>query len=197
MKYIITLVLNEIGKRAVGQNTKTFQVDADITDITSEYIDKLFPISLVENFYSVPSFLNMKPGEYVYVVDTYGKHYLGVITDPTGYNKKYVYVTIQGDDTPIRGNYSYKTIQFSPDGIEACHYKDKLHMENITPEDVEKEKIKLANQPYIRLVQLLLDSDITVEGKALKRPDWLSIETLNEVLTTLEGEYNSYFYQKH
>ena len=194
MNYIITLVLNEIGKRAVGQNTKTFQVDADITDITSEYIDKLFPISLVENFYSVPSFLNMKPGEYVYVVDTYGKHYLGVITDPTGYNKKYVYVTIQGDDTPIRGNYSYKTIQFSPDGIEACHYKDKLHMENITPEDVEKEKIKLANQPYIRLVQLLLDSDITVEGNALKRPDCLSIETLNEVLTTLEGEYNSYFY---
>ena len=58
----------------------------------------------------------------------------------------------------------------------------------------KKEKIKLANQPYIRLVQLLLDSDITVEGEALKRPDWLSIETLNEVLTTLEGEYNSYFY---
>ena len=197
MNYIITLVLNEIGKRAVGQNTKTFQVDADIADITSEYIDKLFPISLVENFYSVPSFLNMKPGEYVYVVDTYGKHYLGVITDPTGYNKKYVYVTIQGDDTPIRGNCECKTIQFCPDGIEACHYKDKLHMENITPEDVEKEKIKLANQPYIRLVQLLLDSDITVEGKTLKRPDWLSIETLNEVLTTLEGEYNSYFYQKH
>lgn len=197
MNYIITLVLNEIGKRAVGQNTKTFQVDADITDITSEYIDKLFPISLVENFYSVPSFLNMKPGEYVYVVDTDGKRYLGVITDPTGYDKKYVYVTIQGDDTPIRETYPYRTIQFRPDGIEACHYKDKLHMENITPEDVEKEKIKLANQPYIRLVQLLLDSDITVEGKTLKRPDWLSIETLNEVLTTLEGEYNSYFYQKH
>ena len=111
------------------------------------------------------------------------KHFLGVIADPTGYNKKYVYVTIQGYDTPIRET---RTIQFRPDGIEACHYKDKLHMENITPEDVEKEKIKLANQPYIRLVQLLLDSDITVEGEALKRPDWLSIETLNEVLTTLE-----------
>lgn len=190
MNYIITLVLNEIGKRAVGQNTKTFQVDADITDITSEYIDKLFPISLVENFYSVPSFLNMKPGEYVYVVDTDGKRYLGVITDPTGYDKKYVYVTIQGDDTPRY--YSYKTIQFRPDGIEACHYKDKLHMENITPEDVEKEKTKLTNQPYIRLVQLLLDSDVVVEGEELKRPDWLSPETLDEVLKTLEDEYNSY-----
>lgn len=38
MNYIITLVLNEIGKRAVGQNTKKFQVDADIADITSENI---------------------------------------------------------------------------------------------------------------------------------------------------------------
>ena len=192
MNYIITLVLNETGKRAVGQSTKTFQVDADITDITSEYIDKLFPISLVENFYSVPSFLNMKPGEYVYVVDTDGKRYLGVITDPTGYDKKYVYVAIQGDDAPIRGHYSYNTIQFHPDGIEACHYKDKLHMENITPEDVEKEKTKLANQPYIRLVQLLLDSDVIVEGEVLKCPDWLSPETLDSVLRTLENEYNSY-----
>ena len=193
MNYIITLVLNETGKRAVGQSTKTFQVDADITDITSEYIDKLFPISLVENFYSVPSFLNMKPGEYVYVVDTDGKRYLGVITDPTGYDKKYVYVTIQCDDAPILRNYSCKTIKFRPDGIEACHYKDKLHMENITQEDVEKEKTKLANQPYIRLVQLLLDSDVVVEGEELKRPDWLSPETLDEVLKTLEDEYNSYF----
>lgn len=192
MNYIITLVLNEIGKRAVGQSTKTFQVDADITDITSEYIDKLFPISLVENFYSVPSFLNMKPGEYVYVVDTDGKRYLGVITDPTGYDKKYVYVTIQGDDTPIRGTYSYRTIQFRPDGIEACHYKDKLHMENITPEDVEKEKLKLKNKSYIRLIELLLGSNITVEGETLKQPDWLSSDTLDEILTTLEGEYNSY-----
>ena len=193
MKYILTLILNETGKRALGQETKELQVDnVDITDITSEYIDKLFPISLVENFYVVPSFLNMKPGEYVYVVDTDGTRYLGMI-DTNDYNEKYVYVTIQGDNIPIRGYYSYQTIQFHPNGLEACHYKDKLHLENITPEDVEKEKLKLKNKSYIRLVELLLDSNITVEGEALKQPDWLSSETLDSVLETLENEYNSYF----
>jgi len=191
MKYILTLILNETGKRALGQETKELQVDnVDITDITSEYIDKLFPISLVENFYVVPSFLNMKPGEYVYVVDTDGTRYLGMI-DTNDYNEKYVYVTIQGD-APIRGCHSYRTNQFRPNGLETGHYKDKLHLENITPEDVEKEKLKLKNKSYIRLIELLLDSNITVEGEALKQPDWLSSETLDSVLETLENEYNSY-----
>ena len=191
MKYILTLILNETGKRTLGQETKELQVDdVDITDITSAYIDKLFPISLVENFYAVPSFLNMKVGEYVYVVDADGRRWLGVIT--TAYDNRYVYVTIQGD-TILRGYSSYNSvIQFHPNGLEACHYKDKLHLENITPEDVEKEKLKLKNKSYIRLVELLLDSNITVEGEALKQPDWLSSETLDSILETLENEYNSY-----
>ena len=192
MNYIITLILNETGKKAIGISEKTLQVDADITDINSEYIDKLFPMSLVENFYVVPSFLNLKEGDYVYVVNPDGERFLGCV-DNGCYSKKLIFVRTE---SPSASGHS----TFHADGIETGHYKNKWHLENITPEDVEKEKNKIENEPYTRLVKLLLDSNldnvVKISDETLKLPEWLSNRTLYEIIDMLEYDLNEYFYNK-
>lgn len=191
MNYIITLILNETGKKALGTDKKTLQVDADITDITSEYIDKLFPMSLVENFYVVPSFLNLKEGDYVYVVNPDGERFLGCVDK--SYNKNFIFVRTESPSAS-------EHFTFHADGIETGHYKNKWHLENITPEDVEKEKNKIENEPYSRLVKLLLDSNldtvVKIDNDGLKRPEWLSVKTLYEIIDMLEYDLNEYFYNK-
>lgn len=191
MNYIITLILNEAGKKALGTDKKTLQVDADITDITSEYIDKLFPMSLVENFYVKPSFLNLKVGEYVYVVNPDGEKFLGCVDE--SYSKKIIFVRTESPSG--QGHFT-----FHADGIETGRYKNKWHLENITPEDVEKEKNKIENEPYARLVKLLLDSNldtvVKIDSDDLKRPEWLSLQTLYEIIDMLEYDLNEHFYNK-
>ena len=62
-KFILKLHLNNLGKRALNAEIKTFYVDATRDEIDPEFVDKLFPKDLVEKIEVVRSFASYADGE--------------------------------------------------------------------------------------------------------------------------------------
>ena len=186
MEYIITLVLNDTGKRALGQDTKTLTVNANLTDITGEYLDKLFPMSLVENFYSTKSFLNLADQDYVCVVYSDGSRHLGVVSKNT-FDKRRMSVKIYGGS-------DYEWHEFNANGVQATHCKSKMHLEFITPEEVEEFKTKMKNAPYMQVLEALVDDSfgITIDWKKIKMPQWLSYDAVSKIQEILNDEKDNF-----
>lgn len=177
-QYVINLYLNETGKKALNTNTKVIYVNIENKrEITKEYIENLFPLSLVENYEITDSFLDLENGEYVIIVTPEGERLLGTIVSSYG---KQIYVSTYG----ANGLWDY----FNPNGVEATHSKNKAHLERGTEEEVEKLRRVIDNQPFIELLEMFNEEHENVKFNAeeIKLPEWLTINVINIIKNELD-----------
>ena len=142
MNYIVTLHLNEIGRKALGVDEKIITIDAETKDsLTGAIIDEVFPISLVESYNVKPSFMDLPKGSYVAVVKD-GVRYLGEILEPDCFYKNRILVnvymyepeTTYTDTADTETTYT-EIIMFHPNGVEVTHNKNKYCLDNISDDD--------------------------------------------------------------
>ena len=187
MNYIVTLHLNEIGRKALGVDEKTIYIDAKSTDsVTGAIIDEFFPVSLVESYNVKPSFMDLPKGSYVAVVKD-DVRYLGEILAPDCFYKGRILVKV----------YMYEpettyTIMFHPNGVEVTHNKNKYCLDNISDDEVETIKGKLKNAPFIKMLNMLLENS-NVNTEEIKMPEWMSFETVNKITEILNSECDEYY----
>ena len=137
MNYIVTLHLNEIGRKALGVDEKTIFINAKSEgSVTGAIIDEVFPVSLVESYDVKPSFMNLPKGSYVAVVKD-GVRYLGEILDLNWYCGNRILVKVYMCETYT------ETIEFHPNGVEVTHNKNKYCLDHISDDEVETIKNKL------------------------------------------------------
>lgn len=184
MEQIVTLHLNEIGRKAFKADTKEITMNILDGPITAETINDKFPMELVESFDTKPSFLNLSVDTHVAVVDTDGKHYLGQVRQ--SYDKRYVSVE-------ILGNVKFGLYDFNANGIQSTHSKNKLHLEFISNEEIEQMKLSIRNMPFINLMLMLAEGGgVEVDQINAKAPEWLTFETIEKIQKILEDEIHYY-----
>jgi hypothetical protein len=187
MNFIVNLSLNETGRKALCIEVKTIYMNAENKEaITAAMIDKEFPIVLVKEFDVTPSFLELPVGSYVAVVSASGDRFLGEIIN--GWYKNRVNVKVHNDDAYAS---SYST-EFHPNGVEVTHSKSKLHIENITDEEVAKMKDAIKNKPFIAMLNMLLENS-GVNAEEIKMPEWLSFETVEKITEMLKDDSVVYY----
>lgn len=188
MNYIVTLHLNEIGRKALGVDKKTIFINAKSEDsVTGAIIDKVFPVSLVESYNAKPSFMDLPKGSYVAVVKD-GVRYLGEILDLNWYCGNRILVKVYMCETYTT------TIEFHPNGVEVTHNKNKYCLDNISDDEVETIKNKLKNEPFIKLISMLLDTDdVKIDGKTPNMPEWLTPETVVRINKILDSDFDAYY----
>ena len=186
MNYVVTLHLNEIGRKALGVDEKTIYIDAKSTDsVTGAIIDEVFPVSLVESYNAKPSFMDLPVGSYVAVVKD-GVRYLGEILEP--YDKNRILVKLH----PYEHDETYTNIlEFHPNGVEVTHCKNKYCLDTISDDEVEAIKSKLKNAPFIKMLNMLLKNS-NVNTEEIKMPKWMSFETVNKITEILNSDYDEY-----
>ena len=190
MNYIVTLHLNEIGRKALGVDEKTIYIDAKSTDsVTGAIIDEFFPVSLVESYNVKPSFMDLPAGSYVAVVKD-DVRYLGEILDSNlSYSKNRIRVKVH----VFESDASYtENIEFHPNGVEVTHNKNKYCLDNISDDEVETIKGKLKNAPFIKMLNMLLENS-NVNTEEIKMPEWISFETVNKITEILNSECDEYY----
>ena len=181
MNYIVTLHLNEIGRKALSVNEKTIFIDAETTDsVTGAIIDEVFPISLVESYDVKPSFMDLPKGSYVALVKD-DVRYLGEILEPE---------TTYTDTADTETTYT-KIIMFHPNGVEVTHCKNKYCLDTISDDEVEVIKSKLKNAPFIKMLNMLLKNS-NVNTEEIKMPKWMSFETVNKITEILNSDCDEY-----
>ena len=187
MNYIVTLHLNEIGRKALGVDEKIITIDAEIqNNLTNAIIDEVFPLSLVESYDIKPSFANNPVGSYVAVVKD-GVRYLGEILEP--YDKNRILVKLH----PYEHAVTYTNIlEFHPNGVEVTHNKNKYCLDTISDDEVETIKSKLKNAPFIKMLNMLLEGS-NVNTEEIKMPKWMSFETVNKITEILNSDYDEYY----
>lgn len=190
MEYIVILYLNEIGRKAFKTDTKELAFNIFNGEITEDVINDKFPMELVERFEIIDSFLNLSDGDYVCVVDTDGKRYLGEIT---GRWNRQISVKINGKKYDGY-YYSDNFCTFRPNGVEATHSKNKLHIERITPEEVEKMKEALRHTPYINIIKSLLDGNTVALNYCddIRMPEWLSFDTIEKIQELIDSDLHTF-----
>lgn len=186
MNYIVTLHLNEIGRKALGVDEKTIYINAKSTDsVTGAIIDEVFPVSLVESYDVKPSFMDLPKGSYVAVVKD-DVRYLGEILET--FYKNRIHVKLH----PYESDVTYTNIlEFHPNGVEVTHNKNKYHLENISNDEVETIKGKLKNAPFIKMLNMLLENS-NVNTEEIKMPKWMSFETVNKITEILNNDCDEY-----
>ena len=198
MNYIVTLHLNEIGRKALGVDEKIITIDAETKDsLTGAIIDEVFPISLVESYNVKPSFMDLTKGSYVAVVKD-DVRYLGEILEPDCFYKNRILVkvymyepeTTYTDTADTETTYT-KIIMFHPNGVEVTHNKNKYCLDNISDDEVETIKGKLKNAPFIKMLNMLLKNS-NVNTEEIKMPKWMSLETVNKITEILNSECDEY-----
>ena len=186
MNYIVTLHLNEIGRKALDVDEKIITIDAEIqNNLTNAIIDEVFPISLVKSYDIKPSFANIPVGSYVAVVKD-GVRYLGEILEP--YDKNRILVKLH----PYEHDVTYTNIlEFHPNGVEVTHNKNKYCLDTISDDEVEAIKSKLKNAPFIKMLNMLLKGS-NVNTEEIKMPKWMSFETVNKITEILNSDCDEY-----
>lgn len=187
MNFIVNLSLNETGRKALGVEVKTLYMNAnDRFEINGDMIEKEFPMALVAMYEVVPSFLELPVGSYVAVVSASGDRFLGEVIN--GWYKNRVHVKIYNSD----GYASTYSSEFHPNGVEVTHSKTKLHIENITDEEVAKMKDAIKNKPFIAMLNMLLENS-NVNTDEIKMPEWLSFETVEKITEMLNADSEAYY----
>ncbi len=198
MNYVVTLHLNEIGRKALGVDEKTIYIDAKSTDsVTGAIIDEVFPVSLVESYNAKPSFMDLPKGSYVAVVKD-DVRYLGEILAPDCFYKNRILVkvymyepeTTYTDTADTETTYT-KIIMFHPNGVEVTHNKNKYCLDTISDDEVEAIKSKLKNAPFIKMLNMLLKNS-NVNTEEIKMPKWMSFETVNKITEILNSDCDEY-----
>ena len=199
MNYIVTLHLNEIGRKALGVDEKIITIDAETKDsLTGAIIDEVFPVSLVESYNAKPSFMDLTKGSYVAVVKD-DVRYLGEILAPDCFYKNRILVkvymyepeTTYTDTADTETTYT-KIIMFHPNGVEVTHCKNKYCLDTISDNEVETIKGKLKNAPFTKMLNMLLENS-NVNTEEIKMPEWMSFETVNRITEILNSDYNEYY----
>lgn len=198
MKQIITLELNDIGKKAFKQDKKIIEVETNGKKITKNFINEIFPIELVDHFYVSQSFLCLEKDANVCVIGYNGNRYLGKVLYQT-YNKHLeveFYLGYNFDESsedartfkPIRGQ-----AEFKADGTEVTRCKNKLHLEYISDDEVNTLKSLLINEPFQHIFNMLTDNcdasltpaGITIGMENIKAPKWLPITEIGSIYNQL------------
>ena len=185
MEQIVLLHLNEIGRKAFNADTKEITFKILSGQITPEVINDKFPMELVERYEVMESFLNLERDEYVCVIDTNNKRYLGVVTNI--YNKQISVNTL----CDVDGYGTCHWFEFRPNGIQATHSKTKLRIERICEEEVEEMKTRMKCIPYIEILNSLLDGKhINIDN--VKMPNWLTFDTINKIKELIYEDIDAY-----
>ena len=208
-KINIVLHLNANGQKAIGKETKNLQIKANPnTDIITEVIDSVFPMSLVDYFEIKESFANLQKGDYVKVIDLNGNGHLGCVNY---INDKYIKVTLE-DYELLRENWTNFSndfhpyldyfIEFNMFGIEKTRCKQKLRITNITDAEIKycKDYIEKTsrNKPLVDILKILTEaSNLDIDFNDLKYlkltiPEWMTPAVLHNVYSILNNAKNNY-----
>ena len=185
---IITLKLNKEGKLALKSETKILYTEAEKQLICPEFINSLFPLSLVESWDIKKSFLGYEKGKVLAIVFADGEKVLGEVSHDE-YNK--VFVRFCNDKYR---SYSHG-LYFHPDGTEVTHCKTKAHLEIISDEEAEKMRTIMNNESIIEFLELLKEGGAQIEFNAehLELPEWLQLNTFNDIKQTLLNVKNEFY----
>ena len=185
---IITLKLNKEGKLALKSETKILYTEAEKQLICPEFINSLFPLSLVESWDIKKSFLGYGKGKVLAIVFADGEKVLGEVSHDE-YNK--VFVRFCNDKY---GGYSHG-LYFHPDGTEVTHCKAKAHLEIISDEEAEKMRTIINNESIIEFLELLKEGGAQIEYNAehLELPEWLQLNDFNNIKQTLLDIKNEFY----
>lgn len=183
---IINLKLNKAGILAFKSEKKVLYTEVAEELICPQLINTLFPLCLVESWTVERSWLN-RIGEKVLVVTAEGERCLGEI-DYEEYNNIRVKYYIPGDTY-------YHFVFLHANGIEVTHCKKKIHIEEISAEEVERLEKILKNMPFIKILEMLCEkSDLKIEHDKVEIPDWLDnvekIKELNSFIEKLKAGYD-------
>lgn len=180
MEHIVTLYLNEIGRKAFNADTKEIILSSN-DPITSNDVNAKFPMELVDHFETKPSFLGLQPGDNVRVVDTDGTHYLGEVR--MSWDKRHVNVNILGNGK------IYGTYEFNANGVQCTHSKNKLHLEFASEKEIEQMKLTLRNMPFINLMLMLAEgTGVSVDEINTTAPEWLTFDGIERIRQIVEEE---------
>lgn len=173
IKSIITVNLNELGKKAFGQDTKILYSPDDVCKITREDVNNLFPLELATGYKIDPSFSSLGVGSFVIVVNPEGKRELGEVCNKYG---KSLYVRLS--------RISNRFFEFNPTGIEATHRKLKYHLEFASSEDISAFKCLHEKEPFLKLLHFLADpsgSAVTIDDRNVVIPEWLTADKISRL----------------
>lgn len=189
-KLVLKLHLNPLGKRALNMDIKVLNVEANREDICREFIDKLFPMDLVESVKVVPSFENYKVGEKLIVVKD-GKRCLGEINNFCSFDKS-IHVKVYREDED-RIDY----LAFHGDGKEFGHHKNKALLDVPVDGEIEALEFQLRNRPFHKILELLCEENAPLPWnlKAVNLPSWLSIDDAKEILKVIESKKRGYEFE--
>ena len=178
-EYLVTLTLNETGRKAVGAYTKVLTILSEDGNVTKEMIEDVFPLSLVESYDIQKSFGNLDKGDYVVYESPDGTKHLGTVSH--WYSNKCVVYSVCLD------GYHHDSIEFNKNGVEATHRKDKNILVWETMENIEKMIRSIENRKLSELLDLLNEggADIKYRAENLTLPKWLTQENVEMLLRQL------------
>ena len=185
-EYLVTLTLNETGRKAIGAYTKVLTILSEDGNITKEMIEDMFPLSLVESYDIQKSFGNLEKDDYVVFLDPWERRHLGKVSYLSG--KRIMVENLEG--------YGDYRIEFNQNGVQATHSKSKHILIWVDPEEIDRVKRARENGKFARLLEMLNSCGAGIQFKAedLVLPDWLPEEKLNYVLETLEGWEDKFYH---
>lgn len=186
---IINLKLNSAGILAFKTDKKVLYTEVEECYINECLINKLFPLCLVESWTVEKSWLG-RIGEKVAVVTGNGERYLGeIVRDDYGNTVLVKYNTLED---------SYNCfVTVHANGIEVTHCKKKIHIEEISDEEVKRLEKILKNMPFIKILEMLCEkSNLKIEPEKIEIPDWLNnvekIKELNKYIRILKEDRDIY-----
>jgi hypothetical protein len=186
---IINLKLNSAGILAFKTDKKVLYTEVEECYINECLINTLFPLCLVESWTVEKSWLG-RIGEKVAVVTGTGERFLGEITSELD---KTINVKYHDPD-----DYCYECyVVVHPTGIEVTHCKNKIHIEEISAEEVERFEKKMKNVPFTNILEMLNENGaINFDPAEIELPKWLNIETVNKITNILKERKNEYYYNE-
>ena len=189
MNSIVTLHLNEMGSKALGQPTKIVYLDVMPDQVTNKEINKVFPMALVDKFEVSESFGNMNMND-VIGVRMRDKIYLGNVCYLDHRKGNVCTIGVQYQVTPGNFEYGY----FHPHGLEMAHRKHKAHLVRLSEEAIAELRAQLSNTDYVTMISTLAEEGegLTFESAKLRRPKWLTEEGGKKMLEILNNEMNAY-----
>lgn len=173
IKSIITINLNELGKKAIGQDTKILYSPEDKCKITREDVNNLFPLELAIDYKIEPSFSSLEIGSFVIIVNPEGRRELGKVCGKYG---KVLHVRLS--------RISNRFFEFNPTGIEVTHRKLKYYLEFASPEEISAFKSLHEKEPFLKLLHFLADpsgSAVTIDDRNVVIPEWLTADKISRL----------------
>lgn len=184
---IINLKLNSAGILAFKTDKKVLYTGVDADLICANLINTMFPLCLVESWTVEKSWLG-RVGEKVAVVTGTGERYLGeIVRDDYGNTVFVKYNTFED-------SYNY-FVTVHANGVEVTHCKKKIHIEEISAEEVERFEKILKNTPFTNVLKLINENGaIKFDPAELELPEWMNIETIKAVENLLKERKNEFYY---